>query len=162
MSQRVPLASRNIIGGGLSGLYAAKILSHYKVPVSVLEAQERVGGRSFSEKTSITDGGYAIVDQGAGYVGSTQSVVIGLCEKLGIATHTVPDFKQGKYTFSLGGEVHHSYFPLADLFVFLKPIEFLAMSVTIIKTWSMGRHIPYDSPWTAPKAKDWDAMTVEN
>ena len=36
------------------------------------------------------------------------------------------------------------------------------MAITMIKTWSLGRTIPYDSPWTTPKATEWDATTFEN
>ena len=129
-----------IVGAGMSGLYAANILHEKKIPVIVMEAQERVGGRSYSEETPISGGGSAIVDHGAGYVGSTQYLVQDLCKTFKIETHNV--LSEGKYTFSLGGEVHHSSFPLDDLFIYLKPVEFLAMCVTIIKTWSLGRTIP--------------------
>jgi len=52
-----------VVGGGLSGLSAALRLRRENVDVQVVEARDRVGGRTWT-----VDG----VDLGAGYVGPTQ------------------------------------------------------------------------------------------
>lgn len=150
-----------IVGAGLSGLYAAKILSASNVPVKVLEAQDRVGGRSLTETITIgtTD---VEVDQGAGYVGQGQTEVLALLETMGIQTKPVPSVESGKFTFSLGNDVRHSYIVLADLYHYLSLREFLAMVAAILDTYYKGNSIPLDSPWTAEDADEWDAMTVEN
>lgn len=41
-----------VIGGGISGLAAAKLLSEYKINVLVLEARDRVGGRTYTVRVS--------------------------------------------------------------------------------------------------------------
>lgn len=41
-----------IIGGGLSGLYAAYLLSQKNIPFLVLEARERIGGRILTTEHS--------------------------------------------------------------------------------------------------------------
>ncbi len=141
-----------VIGAGLSGLTAANRLSQKEVPVTVLESLDRVGGRTFTE-----DG----VDQGAGYVGSTQTAVYELIKELGIKTSEVPGDGY-EYTFKMGDEVIHSKNVLADLFHFLTPKELLAAGFAILQIYGFGVFIPKDTPWTAPNGEELDAMTVRN
>jgi len=48
-----------IVGAGLSGLCAAHLLHTHNVPVRVLEAKDRVGGRTFTDPTYSVDLGGA-------------------------------------------------------------------------------------------------------
>ncbi|KAH0508758.1 Amine oxidase [flavin-containing] A [Microtus ochrogaster] len=74
-----------VIGGGISGLAAAKLLSEYKINVLVLEARDRVGGRTYTVRNEHVKW----VDVGGAYVGPTQNRILRLSKELGIETYKV-------------------------------------------------------------------------
>lgn len=146
-----------IVGAGLSGLFAAKVLHESDIPVVVVEAQDRVGGRTFTQKG---------VDQGAGYVGSTQTAILDLLEKFGMQTSQVPGDGL-KYTFSLNGVVKHNECVLADLYEYLTPMELFLVIVAIIELYWKGWSMPQDmgpALIASPDNHDeeWDSMSVQN
>ncbi len=57
-----------VVGAGLSGLYAARLLQQAGLSVAVLEARDRVGGRVLSQR--LADG--TTVDLGAQWIGPGQ------------------------------------------------------------------------------------------
>ena len=87
-----------VVGAGLSGLVAASTLAKRGAQVRVLEARDRVGGRTLSEPF-----GRDTIDLGGQFVGPTQDRVLGLARELGVATFKQPD--QGKKVLSLEGRV---------------------------------------------------------
>lgn len=70
-----------IIGAGPSGLTAARQLRRAGHTVAVLEARDRVGGRTH---TDIIDG--AVVEVGGQWVSPDQTALIGLLDELGLST----------------------------------------------------------------------------
>lgn len=70
-----------IIGAGPSGLTAARALRKAGHSVAVLEARDRVGGRTH---TDVVDG--AVFEVGGQWVSPDQTVLIGLLDELGIGT----------------------------------------------------------------------------
>uniref|UniRef100_A0AC11DIY1 Monoamine oxidase A n=1 Tax=Ovis aries TaxID=9940 RepID=A0AC11DIY1_SHEEP len=74
-----------VIGGGISGLSAAKLLAEHEVNVLVLEARERVGGRTYTVRNEHVD----YVDVGGAYVGPTQNRILRLSKQLGLETYKV-------------------------------------------------------------------------
>uniref|UniRef100_A0A8C0B3L5 monoamine oxidase n=1 Tax=Buteo japonicus TaxID=224669 RepID=A0A8C0B3L5_9AVES len=69
----------------LAGLSAAKLLSESGVSVVVLEARNRVGGRTFTIRNNQVN----YVDVGGSYVGPTQNRILRLAKELGIETYKV-------------------------------------------------------------------------
>jgi monoamine oxidase len=87
-----------VVGAGLAGLTAARELSAAGLEVRVLEARDRVGGRTLSQPVS--DHPEDIIEVGGQWVGPTQHEVLGLARELGIATY--PTHATGKNLFEDG------------------------------------------------------------
>ena len=76
----------------ISGLSAATLLQEHGVNVVVLEANDRVGGRTLTVTPSkAEDPQFGWVDLGASYVGPTQDHILRLCKKLGCQTYLCRD-----------------------------------------------------------------------
>jgi phytoene dehydrogenase-like protein len=74
------VASAAVIGAGLAGLAAATALSGAGVAVTVLEREQRVGGRVWSQ----TLAGGVIVEMGAEFVTEGYTVLPALVSRLGL------------------------------------------------------------------------------
>jgi predicted NAD/FAD-dependent oxidoreductase len=70
-----------IIGGGLSGLRAARTLVEVGVDVLVLEAQNCVGGRTLTEHLD----NETFIDHGGQWVSPGQDHIVTLAEELGVS-----------------------------------------------------------------------------
>ncbi len=85
-----------VLGGGLSGLYAAYLLGKTGSKVTLIEATDRLGGRV----RSIMDPSGHVVDLGAEWVSSEDKTVKSLVRELGLklqAAHLQPDLFLGTY-----------------------------------------------------------------
>ncbi|MEJ1281122.1 monoamine oxidase A [Cricetulus griseus] len=142
-----------VIGGGISGLAAAKLLSEYKINVLVLEARDRVGGRTYTVRNEHV----SWVDVGGAYVGPTQNRILRLSKELGIETYKVNvnerlvQYVKGK-TYPFRGAFPPVWNPLAYL-------DYNNLWRTMDE---MGKEIPVDAPWQAPHAEEWDRMTMKD
>lgn len=140
-----------IIGAGISGLCAARQLQRNGQKVLVLEARDRVGGRTYTLK----DEEFGAVDLGGAYVGPTQNRVYRICEELKLelytineSNHTVMDLKScyAKYK----GEIPS----------FWNPFKILDLNHFIRQFDRMAKRVPCQAPWSAKEAQEWDSMTV--
>src|SRR4051794_25259483 len=68
-----------IVGAGLSGLSAARSLVRAGRSVAVLEARDRVGGRTWTVQR-----GGSFIDIGGQFVGPTQTAILKLADTLGV------------------------------------------------------------------------------
>lgn len=139
-----------VIGAGIAGLTAAERLVDAGLDVRVVEARDRVGGRTeggtFASGTAIELGGQ--------WVGPTQDEALDLARRLGLETFTVHDegvsllFADGRRTegdddtFGLGPESARAF---AEL-------------VALVDRTAEG--IDREAPWDSPDADGLDRITA--
>src|SRR5690606_28410688 len=98
-----------IVGAGLAGLSAARAVTAAGLECVVLEARDRVGGRTWSE----AQGDGTIVDLGGQWIGPTQHRMMELVQELGI--EVFPTYDDGETQRSLGGK-DAAFGKIADMF----------------------------------------------
>ncbi|HEY2481182.1 MAG TPA: FAD-dependent oxidoreductase [Caulobacteraceae bacterium] len=140
-----------VVGAGLAGLKAARELVDLGCSVIVLEADDRVGGRT---KRGEVAG--QVVDFGGQWVGAEHTVLLGEAARLGIATYA--QYNTGLTTLSLAGKLSHTSTDVPRMSL-LALIELARLQ----KRWGLDMaQVPAEGPWAAPKARAWDAMTLES
>jgi monoamine oxidase len=139
-----------VVGGGLAGLTTARQLVAAGKSVVVLEARDRVGGRTLNHDL----GGGDVTEAGGQYVGPTQNHVLALAQELGVATY--PGYNPGESVYVADGRATRY---TGDI-----PPDLLALpdlAQMILRLDQMATKVPVDAPWTAPDAESLDGMTVE-
>ncbi len=140
-----------VIGAGIAGLSAARELEAQGLSVAVLEARDRVGGRTLNRKLS--DG--KVVEIGGQWVGPTQTYVLELIDELGLETfNTYVDgdniyYRDGTRTTYTGAIPPASVPALVEVAKTLNALNQLAADV------------PTSSPWDAPNAAELDSQSFE-
>jgi monoamine oxidase len=139
-----------VIGAGFSGLAAAQHLRSCGADVVVLEARDRVGGRS----RTLDPGGPAFVDLGAGYVGPTQDAIVRLASSVGVKTYKV--YCNGINVFCYAGSriEHEGTIPT------LGPLALLDVNLIMIRSDDAADAIAVDKPASSPDARALDAITA--
>jgi monoamine oxidase len=139
-----------VVGAGLAGLAAARRLTAEGIDCVVVEARDRVGGRTLNHE--IGDG--KIVEVGGQWVGPTQTRVLELMRELGL--ESFPTYSQGQHVVEYRGELDRYTGTIPKL-----SKRLLAdFGQAQWKLDRMARKVPADAPWTAPKAKQWDSQTL--
>jgi monoamine oxidase len=140
-----------VIGGGLAGLCAARRLAATGIEVLVLEAQDRVGGRTLTERCH--EGTF--IDHGGQWVSPGQDRIVALADELGI--RLFPTWDQGLAIDWRGG-IRRTYsgpFAPADMSVAPEVCKAATMLT------DMAAQVPLESPWSAPQAGTWDEHTLD-
>ncbi|OWF56713.1 amine oxidase [flavin-containing]-like isoform X1 [Mizuhopecten yessoensis] len=141
-----------VIGAGLSGLAAAKLLDETGFSVLVLEARDRVGGRTFTEHNDKVN----YVDLGGSYVGPTQNRLLRLADEFKVDTYLTNEKEDLVYYSNGKSKRFREAFPPMGSF-----LANLDMNNIFRKMDKMGEEIPADAPWKAPHAEEWDNMTMQ-
>lgn len=147
MSDRVDVA---VVGAGLAGLSAARELRRRGLAVAVLEAQDRVGGRTLNHRFS--DG--TVVELGGQWVGPTQDRVIALAAELGVGTY--PSWDEGEHLIERGGSMRRYR---GETFG-LPPATLLDLAIAGLRIERLAARVPTEAPWSAPGARRLDSETA--
>jgi monoamine oxidase len=139
-----------VVGAGLSGLQAARVLADAGREVVVLEARDRVGGRLLNASL----GAGVVVDVGGQWVGSDHARVQRLAAELGVGIF--PQHGAGRNLLDVAGKRrrYRGTIPrlgprvLWDVFLARRRIDRLA------------RAVGSEEPWAAARAAELDSQTL--
>ena len=137
-----------IIGAGLSGLTAARRLVESGKKVLVLEAQDRVGGRTWSQPI----GNGSFIDLGAQYIGKGHDSMYKLVSESGLKTFST--FTNGNKILRINGKnsVFNGTMPL------IKESTLLEKAFNDIDKKSSSINTKY--PWLSDNALELDQISI--
>ncbi|XP_015912688.2 amine oxidase [flavin-containing] [Parasteatoda tepidariorum] len=141
-----------IVGAGLSGLSAAKWLCENGASVTVLEANDRIGGRCFTK----LDPKVGYVDLGGSYIGPTQDHILRLAKDLEVETYLIKE-EEDLLHYNYGRRIRSK----DDNFKHKNPFADMEIKYIIRLMDKLSKEIPYDSPWNSPHADEYDTMTFK-
>jgi monoamine oxidase len=136
-----------VVGAGLAGLYAARVLRRAGRSVVVLEARDRVGGRVWSRSTAGTR-----VDLGAQWIGPGQRRMAALARELDL--QTIDTHARGKVVMEADGVVRRTSVLLPQGVAAILDAAQLAVRLGLI-----ARRVGADLPWTDGDAKQLDTTS---
>jgi monoamine oxidase len=138
-----------VIGAGLAGLNAAYCIDAAGASVIVLEARDRVGGRTLTE-----DIGDVRFDLGAQWTGPTQYRVADLCARLGVATF--PTAHEGRKVLQIQSKTstYTSNIPS------LPPFALLALHRLMKRIERTANKVTAEHAFSLAETRELDAVTV--
>ena len=140
-----------VVGAGFAGLAAALRLKQAGHLVALLEARDRVGGRTFTEVRA--DGLW--IDRGGAWIGPGQDRIYSLMKEFG-----VPSYKQytdGQSMMVVDGKQYRykGTIPLS-----MSPWAAVNLGAVMLEITQMCKSIPLDAPWEAKNAQKWDQISL--
>ncbi|ORW86786.1 monoamine oxidase [Mycobacterium sp. IEC1808] len=140
-----------VVGAGFAGLTAALRLKQAGRSVALLEARDRVGGRTFT--VTRDDGTW--IDRGGAWVGPGQDRIYAMMHEFG-----VPEYKQhndGDAMMVLDGKKHRygGTIPWS-----MSPWAVANLGVGLLSFENMCKSIPREAPWEAKNAAEWDRISL--
>lgn len=140
-----------VVGAGLSGLSAANDLAAAGLDVQVLEARDRVGGRTWTRRVGDAD-----LDVGAQWLGPGHRRARRLAAELGV--ETFPTFVEGDKVLEIQGKrsTYSSDIPSVSM------ADLLQMQIALLALDRAARRISVDLPQQSPGANWLDARSVED
>jgi monoamine oxidase len=162
-----------VIGAGLAGLVAARRLAAQRVSVVVLEARDRVGGRTLNQDLAANGFPGRVVEMGGQFVGPLpgeapsatvpgqevewpQDKIFRLAAELGIGTFKT--YNAGNYVNYAGGML----VPYSST-TRIPPdpsAPNAGMALGLLN--QMAKSVPIAAPWETPNAAELDGETVES
>lgn len=146
-----------IVGGGISGLYAAYLIKQ-KAPqlkILVLEAKDRVGGRTYTVdlKSSQAEDQTDRFDLGGQWVTDTQTNVTALLKELNLESY--PQYHTGKSI----AELHRHVQPYSLPIPFVSLLSFLESLYNIFQLENACASVPTWNPMMTRNAETLDQQT---
>jgi monoamine oxidase len=141
-----------VVGAGLAGLVAARQLSASGRSVLVLEARDRVGGRTVNASI----GAGKVVEMGGQWVGPTQDRVLALARELGV--EPFPTYYEGRNLLHLRGKsrTYKGTIPR------LSPLALLDINRFRRKVRRVAAGVSAEAPWSTAKGEELDSQTLHS
>ena len=141
-----------VVGAGLAGLMAARGLAGAGREVLVVEARDRVGGRTLNEP--IGDG--KVVEVGGQWIGPTQDRLAALAAELGV--ETFPTYGTGENVIEHRGRLRRYRGTIPRL----SPIVLLDVERAQRRLNRLAKRVSLEEPWETPDARRLDGQTAES
>ncbi|TDZ93080.1 flavin monoamine oxidase family protein [Mycobacteroides salmoniphilum] len=140
-----------VIGAGFAGLVAALRLKQAGRSVALLEARDRVGGRTFTEVLPEE----TWVDRGGAWIGPGQDRIYALMNEFGVAEYK--QYTDGDAMMIVDGKTHRysGTIPWS-----MSPWAIANLGAGLLDVMQMCKSIPLETPWNAKRAAQWDRISV--
>jgi monoamine oxidase len=141
-----------VVGAGFAGLAAARDLEREQLRVIVVEARDRVGGRTLGH---LLPNGEQ-VEIGGQWVGPRHDRLLAMATSLGV--ETFPTYSEGWNLLHYKGKTrrHRGLIPPR-----ISPHVLIDFVQAQLRLDLMARRVPVERPWDARNALEWDGMTLE-
>ncbi|WP_327675344.1 flavin monoamine oxidase family protein [Kitasatospora sp. NBC_00458] len=140
-----------VVGAGLAGLTAANGLAARGVEVTVLEARDRVGGRT--QGREVAPGSW--VDAGAAYLGDRHTELLALLKESDLDTTPTTMLGASRFALGSGADAEHATrdgrFP---------PLNAVALGDLFDRLAELTAAVRPDAPWLTPDAERLDSLTA--
>ena len=143
-----------VIGAGPAGLMAARTAKAKGLSVTVLEARERVGGRTWNGLVEGTDGRDHFIEIGGQWISPDQTRLISLVDELGLPTFS--RYREGRSVYVAPDGKRTEY----DGLDFPMPESTKAEVDRLIEAIdSLAAEVDAAAPWDHPKAAEFDKVS---
>lgn len=142
-----------VVGAGLAGLSAARAVQAAGRSVVVVEARDRVGGRT--EAGLLSDGQW--IELGGQWLGPTQDRMYALVAELGL--ETIPTYNDGDIVFGLCGRTGRLAGRKGAV-PRLNPFAVADLAQGTLRFARLAKRVDLERPWATPHAAELDGQTL--